>query len=417
MNKHERLQALRKKLDELNKDKIEIENEIAAIKKEIGDDSLYGLPLNINPTQPEEKIDQFISLFRCREDLYPRYWENKRSGKKGYSPVCNNEWKPGLCQKHKVKCRNCVSSSFLPLNEEAVKMHLEGKHIIGTYSISIDDTCRFLAADFDSLTWKEDAVQYKKAAYEFGVDAAIEISKSGNGAHAWIFFREKVPASLARKLGTVIMARASSQMSQFSLASYDRFFPNQDYLPDGGFGNLIAFPLQFEARKTGRTVFVDENLEQYEDQWSYLGYVKRLSRSELNNIVTDMLESKDQLEITEYPDEVITEAEKVIDPIADEIHDGMYPEKIIMHLSSMISIDISLLPARLIAALRRIATFANPKYFELQRMRFSTWNTPRYISCADFDGKKIFLPRGTLESCVEIVKNAGSNVSIIDERA
>ena len=174
-----------------------------------------------------------------RGDVYAHAWENKKSGKKGYSPVCNNEWRDGVCFKPKVKCADCSHQSFLPFDEKAAIAHLTGKTLIGSYAINSDDMCSFLAADFDKGNWKEDALCYKQVGNELGVDIAIEISKSGNGAHCWIFFNELVSARDARVFGLIILTRAQEKSSTYKLESYDRFFPNQDFIPKGGRADLV----------------------------------------------------------------------------------------------------------------------------------------------------------------------------------
>jgi len=305
---------------------------------------------------------------------------------------------------------------YLPLDSEAVRSHLEGKEIIGTYAIREDDTTIFLAADFDGTTWRDDVIRFKEAANEFGIDAAVEISRSGEGAHAWIFFDSFLPASLARRLGTVVMTRALSQTGYFSLTSYDRFFPNQDYLPSGGFGNLIALPLQFDSRKNGNTLFVSNELKPYDNQWKYLSKVKRFSQDMIIRILDDISSFKEQLELSDSEDADVNYAERDIDPLKDEINNKSFEGVVNIDISAMLSIDANAIPARLLYALRRLATFANPKFFELQRMRFSTWNTPRYICSAEYDGKTIRLPRGTLDSCIDLFEQCGASVKINDIR-
>ena len=172
-----------------------------------------------SPLSSASKIELFLSLFRCREDVYPRLWENPKTGMKGYSPVCRNEWFRGVCEKPRVKCSECMHQAFPPLDETAARDHLTGKCVIGTYAIRGDNTCVFLAADFDGKGWNEDVLAYRKAALDLGIDVAIERSRSGNGGHAWIFFSEPVPALMARRLGTLIVAKASTFHPAMSLAT------------------------------------------------------------------------------------------------------------------------------------------------------------------------------------------------------
>ncbi len=241
------------------------------------------------PVTPDEKIDLFLKLFRCREDVYPKRWENSKTNKQGYSPVCDLEWVKPICQKPIVKCSECPHQKFPKLDHLAADSHLRGQQTIGTYAIREDDTCTFLACDFDGLTWKEDVVAYQQAGRELGLDIAIERSRSGDGAHAWLFFEEHIPARLARTLGTLILAKCAEFNIRLSLDSYDRFFPSQDYLPRGGFGNLIALPLQKTSRDAGNCSFLNAELTPYQDQWKYLSDVKRISRSELQALLDALL--------------------------------------------------------------------------------------------------------------------------------
>ncbi len=232
---------------------------------------LIGHPISgAVPTSNAEKVFLFLKLFLGRENIFPKRWENHKTGKSGYAPACRNEWVKPLCQKPQVKCGDCKHQNFPFLDEAAVEAHLKGPTVIGTYAIREDDTCTFLACDFDGAGWKEDTLAYRQAARELGVEASIERSRSGMGGHVWIFFNGPVLARLARSLGTLILAKCAELNIRLSLDSYDRLFPAQDYLPRGGFGNLIALPLQRTPREAGNTCFLDSELIPYADQWSYL---------------------------------------------------------------------------------------------------------------------------------------------------
>lgn len=245
--------------------------------------------LENSPQTPQSKIDLFLKLFRCREDVYPKRWENSKTGKQGYSPACDLEWVKPICQKPTIKCSDCHHQKFSPLDEKTVESHLKGYTTIGTYAIKADDSCSFLACDFDESTWREDILAYKQAARELGIEAYLERSRSGKGGHAWIFFSENIPARIARSLGTLILAKCSEFNIRLSLDSYDRFFPSQDYLPKGGFGNLIALPLQKASRDQGNSCFIDSEFNVIADQWEYLAKARRLSRSELQSILDNHL--------------------------------------------------------------------------------------------------------------------------------
>lgn len=227
----------------------------------------------LEPTRfgSDEKVALFRRLFSGRADVYPLRWESK-SGKSGYAPACANEWRPGICEKPRIKCSDCGYRALLPLTDQVIYDHLSGRHTIGVYPLLPDDTCHFLAVDFDEADWRDDALAFAHSCRELGVPVALEVSRSGNGAHAWIFFSGRVPAREARRLGTAIISHTCSRTRQLRLESYDRLFPNQDTMPKGGFGNLIALPLQKKPRGSGFSVFVDDALRPHADQWASSQY-------------------------------------------------------------------------------------------------------------------------------------------------
>ncbi len=369
------------------------------------------------PQTPEEKIALFLKLFRCRETVYPKRWENKKKESKGYAPACKNEWKKGLCNKTLTKCSDCVNQSFLPLDEDAVKAHLQGLHTIGTYAIREDDTCVFLACDFDEGDWRADAFLYQSVAESLGIQVCIERSRSGKGSHAWIFFSEPVPARLARHLGTATLTKASEQRHTMSLNSYDRFFPNQDYIPKGGFGNLIALPLQREPRQQGNSVFIDNALKPIEDQWDHLASIRRLSLTELKDILEEIVPKKG-LDVfgTEQDVAFATDSNILNRDVSKTADKEKFTGTIEIVFNSQISISTEGLPSALIAKLKRSATFPNPKFYELQKMRMSTYPYPRFIFSGELRDNDITLPRGLLERTVKILQKAGASIVIRDDR-
>lgn len=221
----------------------------------------------------EDKIALFRRLFLGRTDVFPIRWEDK-AGKSGYSPACANEWRVGVCEKPRIKCADCSNRQLIPLSDQIIYRHLAGDHCIGVYPLLPDDTCHFLAVDFDEAEWREDARAFAQSCRELGVPVALEISRSGNGAHAWVFFASHVAAQEARRLGTALISHTCVRTRQLQLSSYDRLFPNQDRMPKGGLGNLIALPLQKKAREKGCSVFVDEELQPYPDQWAFLAAIQ-----------------------------------------------------------------------------------------------------------------------------------------------
>lgn len=214
-------------------------------------------PKVTNSSLQIEKISLFRNLFKSREDVFPKRWEGVKTGKSGYQPTCKNEWVRGICEKPKVKCMDCVNRVFIPMSDGVVESHLKGMdtnnrsnrdYTIGAYPLLPDETCYFLAVDFDKKAWIDDALAFFDTCEQCNIPAAIERSRSGNGTHVWIFFSEPVPANVARKLGTFLLTKTMEKRPDIGLDSYDRLFPSQNNIPKGGFGNLIALPLQRKPR-------------------------------------------------------------------------------------------------------------------------------------------------------------------------
>lgn len=242
---------------------------------------------------PEAKIALFRSLFRGRDDVYPRRFESRTTGKAGYSPACGNEWVRGICEKPRVKCAICSHRLFLPVTDDVIRAHLSGQDpggadfTAGVYPMLLDETCFFLAMDFDKTQWQQDTAAVLETCRRLQVSAALERSRSGNGGHVWIFFDVAVPATIARRLGSHVLTETMERRPDIGLDSYDRFFPSQDTLPRGGFGNLIALPLQKQPRVHGNSEFLDERGTPYPDQWRFLSSVRRMSRSAVEKIVLE----------------------------------------------------------------------------------------------------------------------------------
>ena len=195
----------------------------------------------------EQKINLLKNIFRAREDVYARYWISRKTGKTGYSPACKNEWVRAICKKPNIKCSECPNRELLPITDDILTKHLEDTYSIGIYPMLLDETCYFLAIDFDGDAWTDNIRAFRETCLQKNIPIAVERSKSGNGAHIWIFFEEKIPAGLARKMGSFLITETMTNRYQLSMKSYDRLFPNQDTLPKGGFGNLIALPFQKDA--------------------------------------------------------------------------------------------------------------------------------------------------------------------------
>jgi len=226
----------------------------------------------------EEKLAIFAQLFRGRDDVYPARWENTRRGTSGYMPDCSNKFVESVCHIKTTKCGQCPNQAFKNLDQRAIEKHLQGHHTIGVYPLLVDGTCWFLALDFDARTWRADVRAVRDACTHLAVPMYVEKSRSGQGAHIWLFFSEPVRAEDARALGRLLLAEAKEARPSLALSSFDRMFPSQDSIPQGGFGNLIALPLQRAPRDLGNSVFLDQNLEPFPDeqQWDVLANVVRI---------------------------------------------------------------------------------------------------------------------------------------------
>lgn len=355
-----------------------------------------------------------ISLFRGREDVYPQRWESAK-GTSGYSPACGNEWKPGICHKPRVKCGDCNQRQLLPVTDQVIYDHLAGKQTIGVYSLLSDDSCYFLAADFDEADWQEDAKAFMQSCRELGIPAALEISRSGNGAHAWIFFAEPVPAREARQLGAALISHTCDRTRQLTLASYDRLFPDQDTIPKGGFGNLIALPLQKQPRESGRSVFVDEQLQPHSDQWDFLASIRPMSRQELENTILQASGGRHPLDVAFATEEGDGKPWQRLSPVTSRIS-GPLPESLTLVLANQIFIAKAELPQPLANRLVRLAAFQNPEFYKAQAMRLPVWNKPRIIGCAENFPQHIGLPRGCLDAVLELLQENDIHPELQDER-
>lgn len=423
MNPEQRLKEIEERLMKLDSERVSLLREIQNIRNEIAVESKSKrVPLGRSLNRKDlltnaDKVQLFLLMFAARLDVYPHRWENEKTGKSGYSPVCANEWVNPICKKPKIKCSDCSHQNFLSLDELAVESHLKGNSTIGTYAIRSDDSCRFLACDFDEASWQQDVLTFHDAADSLGIEVSIERSRSGNGAHAWIFFEEPIPAKMARSLGTLILAKCSEQNLRLSLESYDRFFPSQDYLPKGGFGNLIALPLQKAARDNGNCSFVDAQFIPYQDQWRYLNQVRRLCLTEMRFLLSEYLPkasvSKDGFEdVAWVTDNSILERTSSI----NSVEPSLVGETIEVTFNSMLSIPTEKLPNRVVAKLKKTSSFANPEFYKKQRMRMSTYPLTRFIFSGEIRASEIILPRGVLDEVIKILTIAGAQVVIKDQR-
>ena len=346
-----------------------------------------------------EKVALFRRLFRGRTDVYPLRWDSAE-GRSGYSPVCGNEWKSGVCNKSRIKCGVCDHRLLLPVTDQVMYDHLAGQHTVGVYPLLADDSCCFLAVDFDKVDWREDARALMQSCHELKIPAALEISRSGNGAHIWIFFSDPVPAREARQLGAALISHTCNRTRQLLLSSYDRLFPNQDTLPKGGFGNLIALPLQKQPRERGCSVFVDESYIPYPDQWAFLASITPMPRFELENAILRVTGGKHTLDVAFVAEEDERKPWQGPTPVSNRIS-GPLPESLKLVLANQVFIAKADLPQQLTNRLLRLAAFQNPEFYKAQAMRLPVWNKPRIIDCAENFPQHIGLPRGCLDAVQE----------------
>lgn len=357
-----------------------------------------------------ERINFFLSLFCGRPDVYARRWENKK-GRSGYSPACKNEWKSGICLKPKGKCADCSHADYCAYDASAIESHLSGQFVLGIYPLLSDETCRFLAIDFDEENWRNDVQMVSSTCRHNDIPCSIEISCSGNGAHLWIFFSEAIEAAKARTLGSVILTLAMREHARLSFRSYDRMFPNQDTMPKGGFGNLIALPLQVAAARNGGSLFVDHQMQPYADQWIYLSSIQKLREEQIDSIQSKLRISP--LGILRPEDEGVTIKPWQRQQI--EIKSADVPSSVEITLADRVYIPIKHFSNRAQNQLKRIAAFKNPQYYRNQAMRMPIWNTPRVICCAEYPGEYLALPRGCADDVMDWMQENHIDAQIINE--
>jgi superfamily II DNA or RNA helicase len=381
-----------------------------------------------NRSPQDAKIALFRSLFRGRGDVYPRRFESARTGKQGYQPACGNEWLEGVCRKPAIRCGECANRDFLPVTDVVIRNHLLGVDpqdksnrgfTIGVYPLLLDETCWFLAADFDKTTWMKDAAAFLETCKAHDVPAALERSRSGNGGHVWIFFAEPLSATLARNLGSFILTETMERRPGIGLDSYDRFFPSQNTLPKGGFGNLIALPLQKKPRKRGNSLFLDEESVPYADQWTFLASLRRMSREEAETVVDRAVQRGRIVAVRTVTSTADDLAPWTIPPSrrrTDPPIVGPLPRQVRLVLGNQIYLAKEALPPALQNRLIRLAAFQNPEFYKAQAMRLPTFNKPRIINCCEDFPQHIGLPRGCLDDVIKLLQSLKIETTIIDER-
>ncbi len=341
-----------------------------------------------------EKLALYRALFAGRVDVYARRWENRAKGTSGWAPAHAGSWATPRDDRE-----------YLPLTDDVVAAHLGGTDTIGLYPLLSDDTCRLLVCDFDKSTWQLDAQAYCEAAAAAGVPTATEISRSGAGAHVWVFFTAPVASADARAMGAALLREAIALRGELDLDSYDRFFPSQDYLPQRGFGNLVALPLQGRCRRDmNTTVFVDPvTFHPWADQFGFLGTVMRMTPAQVGRTVAKLRP------VTVGPDTGLHRSNVRTDPNP--------PPRIDARLGGMLAIRRAGIPPGLLASLKHLAVLHNPEFHKNEKLRISNHATPRFIRCYDEDVEHLFLPRGLTDAAGALVAKAGSCLRVVDERA
>jgi hypothetical protein len=375
----------------------------------------------LTPQTPADKVRLFRSLFRGREDIFPTRFESRKTGKSGYAPACRNKFVQGVCELPKVKCGDCPNQAFMPFDEAAVLGHLTGQHVMGVYPLLADETCWFLAVDFDKSTWIEDVGAFAETCRRVGVPVAVERSRSGNGGHVWFFFSSPVPAAAARKMGCYLITQTMSRRHELSMKSYDRLFPNQDTMPRGGFGNLIALPLQHGPRACGNSVFLDDQLHPYPDeqQWSYLASLARIDVATVELIAREATDQGSvvgvRIATTDEEDEMpwarLPSRKRGRLVITEPL-----PKIVRAVLAQKLFVDKAALPSPLINQIKRLAAFQNPEFYKKQSMRLSTATTPRVIACAEDLPQFVALPRGCQSEFEALLRDHGVSVEVEDQR-
>lgn len=415
-----RLQA---RIDELNHQRSQLEHDLVALREKrrgiAKAEAVSSQAQDAPPTRSAaDKVALFRSLFAGRTDVFPKHWNSPKTDRKGYSPACSNEWVRGVCDKPRVKCGDCPNQAFVPVTDRVILDHLQGRHVAGVYPMLDDETCQFLAVDFDKDGWKEDVAAFVETCQHFDVPAAVERSHSGNGAHAWFFFGTRIPAVTARKMGCFLLTETMARRHELSMASYDRLFPNQDTMPRGGFGNLIALPLQHQARALGNTVFLDAALNPYRDQWAYLESIQRIEPAQVASLVRRASETGQVIGVPMAEDEE-SETPWLRLPSRRRMKtkiEGPLPLNVNAVLGAQVFVEKDGLPSILVNKIKRIAAFQNPEFYKKQAMRLSTALTPRVISCAEDLPKHVGLPRGCLDSLQELLTEHRIELSLLDER-
>ena len=359
---------------------------------------------------PESKIDLFLSYFKGRNDVYPFRWESK-NGRSGYSPACWNEWLPKVCNKPKISCTDCKNQNFKVPDHQAIYGHLKGIKTVGIYPLLSDNSTYLLAADFDKEDWFEAVSAFATTCKSLNIPYLLERSRSGNGGHVWVFFSEAVIATDARRLGNGLLRKTMELYPLLSFDCFDRLFPNQDIMPEGGFGNLIALPLQLEPRKYNNSVFISSEGVPYNDQWSILASTRKVTKPQLQLYLEQL---NTYVEIAPDCIENNEPWKKFNDNDNIKINDC--PQRITLTLADQLYVPIANLPGKLTSKLKHCAVFSNPEFYKRQALRLSTIGTSRYICAAHIENGYLILPRGCLAEITSILLVQAIEIEYCDKR-
>ena len=372
--------------------------------------------------------DFFMMFCRGRKDVYDLRYTNPKTGKNGYYTQCFNRWDRGchIQKKDGVRCKDCELRAYKPVTLPLIKAHMNGtdpngNDVVAIYPMLENNLCQLLVFDFDNHAkgaeqedyaniddgWKEEINALRHICKNLDVDAVVERSRSGRGAHLWIFFKEMVPARLARRFGFALLEKGAESVNLKSFKYYDRMIPTQDALPEGGLGNVIALPLQGMALKSGNSAFIDENWNAYEDQLNVLAGTRRLTRQGIEDYLSLWYSTGSTSEDngTDAPWDKNSEIEA-----------GSVKGVVRIVLADRIYIDSTGMSNKTKRQLRRMATFSNKQYFQNQAMDMPNYDESRFIYLGSDEGKYIVLPRGLREEILKKFDNAGISYKIEDKR-
>lgn len=379
-----------------------------------------GIVTSASPAR--DKLELFRNLFTGRKDVHAHGYRRKDGGI-GYTPACANEWKPGICPKanhHRIKCAECRSRTFLELNDAAIIAHFKGsddrlRDVIGQYVLDKDCNTNVLVIDFDKADWKEATNAIRLVVKNYGINAAVERSRSGNGAHIWFFFLEPINAKTARDFGSCLIAEAAALNKTITFEAFDRMIPAQSTIPEGGFGNLIALPFQGKAQREGNSVFVDERFEPFPDQWLYLSQIQLISRATVDRLIEDTKNKPLGIATAAATNKTRRNVQKPRKRLPLTPRD--FPSNLLVTQADMLYIpEKSLSPAAQME-IRRLATFANPEFFRAQSMHQSVFGKPRLIDLSELRDGRVAIPRGCKAQLEQLIQEAHVTAHYSDERS